>query len=119
MNVFRSSPVQCTSFIRMLIIITMTLAVCEVPFLHAAVQADSFKDEKSGAQWVIPFGAEQNSPAAPRLLMRKVCAARCPGFAIVRDRPRPLRITVNGQRPGASLINQPWSQYNKTLYCRN
>ncbi|HSQ74858.1 MAG TPA: family 78 glycoside hydrolase catalytic domain [Bacteroidota bacterium] len=99
--------------------VVIGIIVCMLPLLSVvASSATGSGNATNDAQWIIPFGADQNTPATPCPLLRtSFRLAGKPASASVRVIGLGhFELTVNGQRVGPSLINQPWSQYNKTIY---
>ncbi len=68
--------------------------------------------------WIAPFRAEKNGPTTPCPMVRtSFVLPRKPVSGTVRVIGLGhFELSVNGKRVGTSLINQPWSQYNKTIY---
>lgn len=69
-------------------------------------------------QWIAPFLADQNGPSRPSPILRRTFTLdRIPVAGTLRVIGLGhYALTVNGKRVGTSLIDQPWSQYNKTIY---
>jgi alpha-L-rhamnosidase len=73
---------------------------------------------KIPASWIAPFHADKNSPTTPSPMLR---ASFILPHAPVAGKVRVIglghyELSLNGKRVGTSLINQPWTEYNKTIY---
>ncbi len=89
------------------------LALVFTVFGTSAVQAGNVP-----GSWIAPFHADKNGPTTPcPMLRRSFMLPRTPVAGKVRVIGLGhFVLTVNGKTVGSSLINQPWSQYNKTIY---
>lgn len=97
----------------------LAFLLCNFLIVQAVASPDAYAGtENAAGQWIIPFGADQNTPATPCPMLRTTFTIPAPPFS---GSVRVIglghyELTVNGQRVGPTLINQPWSQYNKTIY---
>jgi alpha-L-rhamnosidase len=68
--------------------------------------------------WIAPYTVDKITPSTPCPMLRtSFVLPHKPVAGTVRVIGLGhFALTVNGRRSGASLINQPWSQYNKTIY---
>jgi alpha-L-rhamnosidase len=73
---------------------------------------------KTPAAWIAPFRADKNGPFTPSPMLRmSFTLPRTPVAGTVRVIGLGhYELSLNGKRVGTSLINQPWTQYNKTIY---
>ena len=69
-------------------------------------------------RWIAPQKTSASDPDAPCPIMRSSFKIdRVPTRATVRVIGLGhYQLSLNGQQVGESVINQPWSEYNKTLY---
>jgi alpha-L-rhamnosidase len=72
----------------------------------------------STARWISPYAAGATNEKTPCPILRSTFTVNGPvKTAIVRIVGLGhYELFLNGKRVGTSLINQPWSQYNKTIY---
>jgi alpha-L-rhamnosidase len=77
----------------------------------------AFAGKVPGA-WIAPYHADKISPSTPCPMLRtSFVLPHKPVAGTVRVIGLGhFALTVNGKSVGTSLINQPWSQYNKTVY---
>lgn len=68
--------------------------------------------------WIAPFRADKNGPSTPCPMVRTsfVLPHKPVGGTVRVIGLGHFALTVNGKPVGTSIINQPWSQYNKTIY---
>ncbi len=68
--------------------------------------------------WIAPFRADKNGPATPCPVVRTSFVLPHPpvGGVVRVIGLGHFALSVNGRPAGNSIINQPWSQYNKTIY---
>ena len=102
------------SFRRLCFILNLTALA--LPLLNStALMAAEFET----ARWIAPPVISTTNPACP-LFRKEFVVARKPRSASLRiiglgD----YDLRVNGQQVTATGMNQPWSQYEKTIYCRD
>ena len=98
--------------------ILLFLASCAIGVAAERQSREPGSPVSTTARWIIPFAVDQKPEQRPCPLLRSIF--------VIDDKPTTGTIRViglghfelscNGVRVGTSLINQPWSQYNKTLY---
>ncbi len=109
---------------RRIISITFTVFILQYSFHGAAQNAKTdARTSKAGtisslSHWISPFAPGTANEKTPCPIMRSTFIVK--GF-ITSGSVRIIglghyELYLNGKRVGKSLINQPWSQYNKTLY---
>ena len=94
------------------------LLIAFMPFAATSGPAGKTVKGSPHGQWIIPFDASHNTPATPCPILRTSFALSgrpVSGSARVVGLGH-FDLSLNGKRVGASLIHQPWSQYNKTIY---
>ncbi len=72
----------------------------------------------AGAHWISPYPSGATNEKTPCPILRSTFTVHGPiKTATVRIVGLGhFELFLNGKRVGTSLINQPWSQYNKTIY---
>jgi hypothetical protein len=72
----------------------------------------------SSAQWISPYAANATSEKTPCPLMRSTFTLKggaSSGIVRIVGLGH-YELFLNGKRVGSTVIKQPWSQYNKTIY---
>ncbi len=71
-------------------------------------------------QWLSPYDSGKVTVKTPCPLLRSVFKIEgTPASGTVRVAGLGhFQLSLNGARVGESLIDEPWSQYNKTIYCQ-
>ena len=72
----------------------------------------------STARWISPYAAGATNEKTPCPILRSTFTVNGPVKAATVHVVGlgHYELYLNGKRVGTSLINQPWSQYNKTIY---
>ena len=72
----------------------------------------------ASTQWISPYAAGETNQKTPCPILRSTSILKeVPTTGVVRIVGLGhYELYLNGKRVGSSLINQPWSQYNKTIY---
>jgi alpha-L-rhamnosidase len=90
----------------------MLSAFCMVPLIAAAAPAEG------ESHWIAPHEGTQKIGSTPCPIFRSsftLDAEPVSGTVKVVGLGH-YELLLNGTRPGEALINQPWSEYNKTIY---
>lgn len=96
-------------------------AAAILPFcigLSATAGAQVLGSANSRAQWIAPFDTARMNVRTPCPILRSTfrITGRPSGGRVRVIGLGHYELRLNGARVGESLIGQPWSQYNKTLY---
>ena len=96
----------------------LTSSLC-IAFLIASLQPAGYAEpDGSSPEWIAPYRSGQTTASAPCPIVRSAFKMDdLPAAGTVRVIGLGhYDLYLNGTRVGESLINQPWSQYNRTLY---
>ena len=94
------------------------IALCLIACFIIPGISSSQPSNHSAPLWISPYAARATDEKTPCPILRSTFP--------LKDRPITASVRIiglghyelclNGKRVGLSLINQPWSQYNKTIY---
>jgi alpha-L-rhamnosidase len=94
------------------------ILACILAFCLSHDSSSAQPSNSSASRWISPYAAGATNERTPCPILRSTFTVNGP------VRAASVRIVglghyelfLNGKRVGMSLINQPWSQYNKTIY---
>jgi alpha-L-rhamnosidase len=103
---------------RFLMRIAVLLGLAWIPVTGKSASDPRSFDSPSGTRWIIPYDTSYATNRTPCPLLRsKFSIEGEPASGKVRVIGLGhYELHLNGKRAGESLIHQPWSQYNKTLF---